>query len=78
MKPTQPNGVKMEKFVFDVFLFSERFRAWETAREEEFSPVKNADGAAKDTPTTAREMLFALHRRYLTKAGGEIASDSQR
>ncbi|KAK7098233.1 hypothetical protein V1264_002575 [Littorina saxatilis] len=45
------------------------FAVWDVLREEEFSPLKNADGAAKDTPTTCRNDLCALHRRYAIAAG---------
>ena len=65
-------GIKLEKFVFDVFCFTDKFVVWECKREEEFSPLKNADGAAKDTPLTARTDLFRLHKGYFESAGGKI------
>ena len=39
-------------------------------REEEFSPVKNADG--NDSPKTARTMIGRLHREWLRKAHVEV------
>jgi len=71
-KPETPNGVKLEKFVFDVFQFSNSFVVWECIREDEFSPLKNADTAAKDTPTTSRESLIKQHRSFLEAAGATI------
>ena len=44
-------------------------------REEEFSPLKNADSASKDTPTTARMSVFDLHRRYMESAGAIIENE---
>ena len=45
------------------------FAVWDVVRDDEFSPLKNADGAAKDTPTTCREALYSLNRRYAENAG---------
>jgi len=73
--PKEPNGIKIEKFIFDVFLFTKNLVLWEVPREEEFSAIKNAEGSSKDTQSTAKAALSNLHRSYVTKAGGELIGD---
>ncbi|XP_055627347.1 UDP-N-acetylhexosamine pyrophosphorylase-like protein 1 [Toxorhynchites rutilus septentrionalis] len=70
--PEKPNGIKIEKFVFDVFQFAEHFVTVEVPRDEEFSALKNADSAGKDCASTARADIYRLHRKYIEAAGGTV------
>ncbi len=45
VEPTEPNGIKFEMFVFDALPFAQNPLVIETKRADEFSPVKNAEGA---------------------------------
>jgi len=76
--PNEPNGIKMEKFVFDVFRFAreDQFAVWETIRDEEFAPLKNADGASDFTAKHCRNAVYSLHRKYLKAAGVTITGSS--
>ncbi|XP_015120681.1 UDP-N-acetylhexosamine pyrophosphorylase isoform X2 [Diachasma alloeum] len=67
--PATPNGIKVEKFVFDVFKYSSNFAAWEVPRESHFSPLKNSDSAGQDCPATAKRDVLALHKKWLLNAG---------
>lgn len=73
VKPGKPNGMKLEMFVFDVFPFTKHFAVLEVARNEEFSPLKNAPGTGSDDPETSRRDLLAQHKRFLEAAGATLA-----
>ncbi|KAF8078946.1 nucleotide-diphospho-sugar transferase [Lyophyllum atratum] len=72
VKPSTPNGMKLEMFVFDVFPFTEHFAVLEVARNEEFSPLKNAPGTGSDDSETSRRDLLAQHKRFLERAGAIV------
>ncbi|CAK7894013.1 UDP-N-acetylglucosamine pyrophosphorylase [[Candida] anglica] len=78
VKPTEPNGIKLEQFIFDVFPSIElnKFGCLEVERTEEFSPLKNADGAKNDTPTTCRQDYLALGTKWVKENGGIIEDGS--
>lgn len=72
IKPTSPNGMKLELFIFDVFPFCQDLAVHEVARNTDFSPLKNAPGTGSDDPETSRRDLLNLHRRWLEDAGATL------
>ncbi|MFH4976444.1 hypothetical protein AB6A40_003153 [Gnathostoma spinigerum] len=77
IKPEEANGIKLERFVFDIFMHSTNFFIWEVKREEEFSPLKNADSAEKDCRSSCVRDLYSEHRRWLTEKGAQIEGDGR-
>ena len=71
--PDAPNAVKFESFIFDALPLADRVCSLEAAREDEFSPIKNADGA--DSPATARRDLNRVYARWLDAAGVTVPRD---
>lgn len=72
ISPEQPNGIKFEMFSFDSLPLAEKSIIMETLREDEFSPIKNAEG--KDSPATSREDQSRQHLRWLQSAGESVDS----
>ncbi len=61
------DGFKFEKFVFDALPLTQKNIVFETQREGEFAPVKNAEGV--DSVVSARKMMSEQHRRWLADRG---------
>lgn len=67
LTPKEPNGVKLETFVFDAKPLASKTMILEAAREEEFAPVKNPTGV--DSVESSRELLQERYARWLTARG---------
>jgi len=74
IEPAEPNGLKLERFVFDALGAARSVCVVEADRNLEYSPIKNAEGA--DSPSSARRDLIAVYRSWLDAAGIELPKDS--
>lgn len=59
--PDKPNAYKFEAFLFDAFESLDDFAVMRVKRENEFAPVKNAEGV--DSPETARKLYIDFHSK---------------
>lgn len=78
VKPEKANGIKLEQFVFDCFPFleMEKFACMEVKREDEFSPLKNAEGTGEDDPGTSRKDILDQGARWVEATGGVVTGES--
>jgi UDP-N-acetylglucosamine/UDP-N-acetylgalactosamine diphosphorylase len=74
-KPEKPNAYKFEKFIFDALPDARAALLLEFAREDEFAPVKNAEG--DDSPATARDAMMEKWARWLVAAGVKVPRNVQ-
>lgn len=77
VKPSEPNGIKLEQFIFDVFSSVElaKFGCLEVERLEEFSPLKNSNAAANDNPNSCRKHFMELGTKWVRENGGVVAPE---
>lgn len=71
--PEEPNAIKFERFVFDLLPLAKNSIVVEGDPKQVFAPVKNANGAAVDTPEHTQQALNTIHREWLEAAGATIA-----
>jgi UDP-N-acetylglucosamine/UDP-N-acetylgalactosamine diphosphorylase len=74
VQPDAANGVKFEMFVFDALPLAKNPVIIEAAREDDFSPVKNAEGV--DSPKSCKEDQLRMFARWLKAAGESIETDA--
>lgn len=77
VKPDEPNGIKLEQFIFDVFptIPLTNFGCLEVERSKEFSPLKNSIQAKVDNPITSRSDYLKLSTSWLKNAGALVNDD---
>ncbi len=74
VKPDKANGVKFEMFVFDALPFARNPVVIETRREDDFSPVKNAEGL--DSPKTCSDDQLRQFVRWFATNGAAVPADA--
>uniref|UniRef100_A0A183CN45 UDP-N-acetylglucosamine diphosphorylase n=1 Tax=Globodera pallida TaxID=36090 RepID=A0A183CN45_GLOPA len=68
VQPTEPNGIKLERFIFDAFTLSKDVLLWQVPAEEEFSPLKNPESAGVDCLSTCLRALQEPHAQWIREA----------
>lgn len=74
VKPSEPNGIKLEQFIFDVFSSVDlnKFGCLEVERSEEFSPLKNSNSASNDNPDSCKKHFLELGTKWVKENGGIV------
>ena len=76
INPTEPNGVKLESFIFDAVPLATNSIILETIRAQEFAPVKNATGI--DSAETSKLLQIERAASWLESAGINIPRKDNR
>jgi UDP-N-acetylglucosamine/UDP-N-acetylgalactosamine diphosphorylase len=74
VNPEKPNGVKLERFVFDALPLCASSIVFETDRNEEFAPIKNATGV--DSVESSKRLQSDRAARWLENAGISVPRKS--
>ncbi len=77
VSPQKPNAIKLETFVFDALPMAEPSIVYETSRDDEFAPIKNASAPGTvDSPATSIAMQTGRAKAWLRQAGVDVADDA--
>jgi len=69
----EPNAFKYERFVFDILPLATSSLVIQTEREEEFAPIKNAEG--EDSVQTSTQLQLERARRWLRSSGVSVSDN---
>ncbi len=72
--PAEPNAIKFEAFLFDGLPMASASITMEALRQDEFSPIKNADG--DNSPESARQLMNEMYSRWFAAAGVSVPTDA--
>ncbi|MHC4131495.1 MAG: UTP--glucose-1-phosphate uridylyltransferase [Planctomycetota bacterium] len=70
VKPSEPNGIKLESFVFDALPLTEKSIILQTIKEQEFAPLKNSSGI--NGPDDVKKRITARAADWLAFAGIKV------
>lgn len=70
VEPGEPNGVKLESFIFDALPLARHAMTLEVERSEQFAPTKNRTGT--DSAESTREMMIERAARWLESAAVKV------
>ncbi len=73
VRPSQPNAIKFEKFIFDLLPAAKNSIVSEVDPADGFCAVKNSAPAQAETPQHVRQAIIDLHTRWLNQAGVTVA-----
>ena len=71
IEPDEPNGVKLERFIFDALPLATKPAILRVDRAREFAPIKNATGA--DSPASSRQAQSDLYGGWMEARGVDVA-----
>jgi UDP-N-acetylglucosamine/UDP-N-acetylgalactosamine diphosphorylase len=72
IKPTVPNAVKFERFIFDLLPLAANAIVVEVDEANHYAPLKNESGAATHSPEHVQSQMLTQHTSWLQAAGAIV------